>query len=73
MSNEELKKKYYELVELRIDSDEMWQWIEENCLQKQQEDFCIRDGCSNIAQTNYRLCLNHLAEAHAKGFDDSNK
>lgn len=45
MNNEKLKKKYYELVELRIDSDEMWQWIEENCLQKQDFDIIPYQLC----------------------------
>jgi hypothetical protein len=36
-------------------------------------DTCLRDGCDTRAQANYRLCPKHLREAHAEGFDDSNK
>jgi len=36
-------------------------------------DLCIREGCSEAAQKNYRLCAKHLREAHSQGFDDSDK
>ena len=36
-------------------------------------DICLIEGCDSFVKTNYRLCIKHLAEAHAEGFDDSNK
>lgn len=38
-----------------------------------QIDLCLRAGCSEAAQKNYRLCSKHLREAHSQGFDDSDK
>jgi len=58
-----------------VNSDKSFDEYYENLINDtpKQIDVCLREGCSEAAQKNYRLCPKHLREAHSQGFDDSDK